>query len=324
MIGHAVGMDALLERVIQDLTELAAPRHSSLLPPVAQALQPGKLFRPRLTLGVAAALGIGDPDAAVRAATAVELLHMSTLIHDDLMDDSPQRRGVPSIHVAASPATAVAMGNLLLARGAGIAAELGPESARAFAHALDQLWEGQLMEPELASSTSVAPHLEYIGLKTAALMEAAAAMGALSQSTSAEQTAQLARFGHAVGMAFQIADDLLDHIGDPASLGKAVGADLPRGVISVGAWHALSLHELTPHITDAAVVDTLAAQDASVTYAMTIIGDYLDSARHTLLLATTGSNVWDAARAMIAGMLERGVLQRHRPLITQAVTSWPA
>jgi heptaprenyl diphosphate synthase len=215
------------------------------------------------------------------------------------------------------------MGNLLLARGAGIAAELGPESARAFAHALDQLWEGQLMEPELTSSTSVEPHLEYIGLKTAALAEAAAVMGALSQGASAEQTAQLAGFGHAVGMAFQIADDLLDHIGDPVVLGKAVRADLPRGVISVGAWHALSLHGLTPHITDAAVVNALAARDASVTYAMAIIGEYLGSARRALDAATTVSDVWDDARAMIAGMLERGVLQRHRRLITQAVTSWP-
>jgi hypothetical protein len=107
-------------------------------------------------------------------------------------------------------------------------------------------------------------------------------------------------------------------------LGKAVGADLPRGVVSVGAWHALSLHGLTPHTTDAAVVDALAAQDASVTHAMTIIGDYLDSARRALRAATTESDVWNDTRAMIAGMLERGALQRHRPLITQAVASWPA
>jgi geranylgeranyl pyrophosphate synthase len=324
MLGHAVAMDALLEHVTQSLAERVVPQHSRLLPAVARVLQPGKLFRPRLTLGVAAALGMSDPDAAVRAATAVELLHMSSLIHDDLMDDSPQRRGVPSIHVAASPASAVATGNLLLARGAGLAAELGPESARAFAHALEQLWEGQLMEPELGSSTSVEPHLQYIALKTGALMQAAAAMGALSQGATSEQTADLARFGHAVGMAFQIADDLLDHIGDPVALGKAVGADLPRGVVSVGAWHALSLHGATPQTTDAAVVDALAAQESSVGYAMTIIGEYLDSARRALHAVTTDSDVGEDARAMIAGMLERGALQRHRPLIAQAVTSWPA
>jgi heptaprenyl diphosphate synthase len=324
MIGHAVAMDALLEQVTESLAELVVPRHSRLLPAVDRVLQPGKLFRPRLTLGVAAALGTSHPDTAVQAATAVELLHMSSLIHDDLMDDSPQRRGVPSIHVAASPATAIAVGNLLLARGAEVAAELGPESARTFAHALGQLWEGQLMESELASSTSVAPHLEYIALKTAALMEAAAAMGALSQSATSEQTAQLARFGHAVGMAFQIADDLLDHIGDPVALGKAVGADVSRGVISVGAWHALSLRGTTPQTTDAAVVNALASEDASVGYAMTMIGEHLDSARRALHAATLEDAVWDDARAMIAGMLERGVLQRHRSLITQAVASWPA
>ena len=92
---------------------------------------------------------------------------------------------------------------------------------------------GATLEPELASSISVERHLQYIALKTAALMEAAAAMGALSQGATAEQTHAMAGFGNAVGMAFQVADDLLDHIGDPTVLGKAVGTDLPRGVVSV-------------------------------------------------------------------------------------------
>jgi geranylgeranyl pyrophosphate synthase len=324
MTGHATSMGALLERVTEDLADLVVPRHSCLLPAAARVLQPGKLFRPRMTLGVAAALGMNDPAAAVHAAAAVELLHMSSLIHDDLMDGSPTRRGVPSIHVVASPATAIAVGNLLLARAAGVAAELGPQSAGTFAHALEQLWEGQLMEPELVSSTSAQSHLRYIALKTAALMEAATAMGALSQGASAEQTANVARFGHAVGMAFQVADDLLDHIGDPDALGKAVGADLPRGVVSLGAWHALVVHGASPQTTDAVIVDALAAQEESVDYAMTIIGDYLDAARRSLRAATSDIDVWEDARAMIAGMLERGVQQQHRQLIVLAVTAWPA
>jgi heptaprenyl diphosphate synthase len=324
MPGSAIAMDALLGQVTQTFADLVVPRHSQLLPAAARVLQPGKLFRPRMTLGVAAALGMSRPESAVRAAVAVELLHVSSLVHDDLMDDSPHRRGVPSIHVAASPASAIAVGNLLLARAAGVAAELGLESARVFADALERLWEGQLMEPELASSTSAEPHLRYIALKTAALMEAAAAMGALSQGATTDQTAHLARFGHAVGMAFQVADDLLDHIGDPVALGKAVGADLPRGVTSLGAWHALALHEATLQHTGPAVVDALAAQDAPVAYAMTAIGEYLDSARRSLEAATADVDVWQAAREMIAGMLERGVRQRHRQSIAQAVTSWPA
>ena len=125
MTGHATSMGVLLERVTEDLADLVVPRHSRLLPAAARVLAPGKLFRPRMTLGVAAALGMNDPDAAVHAAAAVELLHMSSLIHDDLMDESPTRRGVPSIHVAASPATAIAVGNLLLARAAGVAAATG-------------------------------------------------------------------------------------------------------------------------------------------------------------------------------------------------------
>ena len=177
MTGTATSMGVLLDRVSEDLTDLVVPQHSPLLPATARAFAPGKMFRPRMTLGVAAAVGMPDPDAAVRAAAAIELLHMSSLIHDDLMDDSPTAGACRTIHVAASPAMRSRSGNLLLARAAGVAAELGPESARTFAQALEQLWEGQLMEPELASSTSAEPHLRYIALKTAALMEAAAAIG---------------------------------------------------------------------------------------------------------------------------------------------------
>jgi heptaprenyl diphosphate synthase len=324
MIGYAVAMDAMLEQVTQGLADLVVPRHSCLLPAAARVLQPGKLFRPRLALGVAAGLGMSHPAAAIQAATVVELLHVSSLIHDDLMDDSPQRRGVPAIHVAASPASAIAMGNLLLARAARVAAELGPESARTFARALEQLWEGQLMEPELAASPSAERHLQYIALKTAALMEAAAALGALSQGATVEQTTDVARFGRAVGMAFQVADDLLDHIGDPVALGKEVGADLPRGVVSLGAWHALAWHGATPHTTDAAALDALAAQEASVGYAMDVIGEYLDSARRSLRGAMADDDVWRDARAMIADMLGRGVRPCHRELIAKAVASWPA
>src|SRR5690349_9825059 len=203
MSSHVVSGESLLERVTDHLADLVVPRHSALLPAAARVLESGKLFRPRMTLGVAAGLGMANPDAAVRAAAAVELLHMSSLIHDDLMDDSPHRRGVPALHVAASPASAIAVGNLLLARASGLAAALGPEAASTFAHALEQLWEGQLMEPGLTSQASSETHLRYIALKTAALMQAAASLGALSQAATAEQNTELSRFGHAVGMAFQ-------------------------------------------------------------------------------------------------------------------------
>lgn len=324
MSRHAVPVETLLDRVANNLASQIIPRHSRLLPAAAEVLRPGKMFRPRMTLGIATSLGMSDPDAAVQAATAVELLHMSSLVHDDLMDSSPHRRGVPSLHIAASPAAAIAVGNLLLARAAGIAADLGPQCARVFARALDQLWEGQLMEPELVGSTSAGPHLQYIALKTAALMEAAAALGALSQGATAQQAAQAARFGHEVGMAFQIADDLLDHIGDPAALGKEVGGDLVRGVVSLGAWHALTLHGATPDTMDAADIDRLAAQDASIEFAVGMVGDHLQSARRALQSVTPDAAVWENATVMIGGMLERSARPEHRHVVVSAVKRWPA
>lgn len=317
-------MEPLLTRVVEHLSALVAPLHSTLKAEVSQALAPGKLFRPRLALGVAAALGMPAREAAIRAAVAVELLHMSSLIHDDLMDGSPQRRGVPAVHVAASPATAIAIGNLLLARAASVAASLGPASARTFARALECLWEGQLMEPELALSGSRSVHLRYIAMKTAALIAASAELAALSQGAGEQQSTHLARFGHEIGMAFQVADDLLDHIGDPVTLGKNVGSDTSRGVVSLGAWYVLALTGSTLDVTGAAVLNSLAAEDEPVNHALDVIADYLGAARTALAdggVRDTGA--WHDARQHIARMVMRGAAADRRELVQQGVARWP-
>jgi heptaprenyl diphosphate synthase len=313
-----------MSRVVQQLSELVVPRHSTLRPDVARALAPGKLFRPQLALRVATALGMPAPEAALRAAVAVELLHMSSLIHDDLMDDSPQRRGVPAVHATADSSTAIAIGNLLLARATSVAAGLGPACARTFARALESLWEGQLMEPELASSNSRAAHLQYIGLKTAALMAATCEMAALSQEADEQRSAQLARFGHGIGMAFQVADDLLDHIGDPTALGKNVGTDTSRGVVSLGAWYALGVTGETPEGTGADELNSLAAEDEPVNHSLDVIGAYLNTARSALNDAGARDNaLWHHPRKQIARMLITGVQVDRRDLVQAAVARWP-
>ncbi len=317
-------MELLLDRVVQQLGELVVPRHSALRPDVARALAPGKLFRPQLALRVAATLGLRAPEAAQQAAVAIELLHMSSLIHDDLMDDSPQRRGVPAVHATADASTAIAIGNLLLARATSVAARLGPACARTFAGALESLWEGQLMEPGLPATSSRATHVQYIAMKTAALMAATCEMAALSQDADDQQSAQLARFGHGVGMAFQVADDLLDHIGDPAALGKTVGTDTSRSVVSLGAWHALAVTGTTLEATSADELNTLAAQDDAVNHAMDAIGGYLDAAHSALADAgVRDTSAWDYAHTQIVRMLTTGARADRRDVVQAAVTRWP-
>jgi heptaprenyl diphosphate synthase len=317
-------VDLLLNRVVQRLGELVVPRHSILGPDVAQALAPGKLFRPQLALRVSDALGLPEPVAASEAAVAVELLHMSSLVHDDVMDDAPQRRGVPTVHTVADPATAIAIGNLLLARAASVAASLGVACTRTFAGALECLWEGQLMESAVRERNSRSNHGRYIALKTAALMAATCEMAALSQRADERQSSRLARFGHEVGMAFQVADDLLDHIGERAVLGKAVGTDTSRGIVSLGAWHALELRGETPETLSAQEINSLAAEDEPVRHALKLVGAHLDGARRTLSGAgVDASALWRHPRTQIAGMLIAGVREDRRELVHAEVARWP-
>lgn len=95
-------------------------------------------------------------------------------------------------------------------------------------------------------------------------------------------------------------------------------------MVSLGAWHAITLNGMTPHITDAAAIDALAGQEESVEYAMTVIGAYLGSAFESLQAVTPDDGVGQYAGAMIANMLQRGVQNRHRELIERAVKAWPA
>lgn len=317
-------MELLLNQVIQRLDELVQPRHSTLRPEVLSALVPGKLFRPQLALRVAAALGLPAPGAALQAAVPAELLHMSSLIHDDLMDGSPHRRGLPAVHVAAGASTAIAIGNLLLARAASVVAAVAPGCFRSFLRALELLWEGQLIEQSLAIGTSRATHVQYIGMKTAAPMAATCEMAALSQGADEHRSAQLARFVHGVGMAFQVADDLLDHIGDSATTGKTVGTDTSRGVVSLGAWHALTLAGATFESVGRDELNLLAAQDEPINHALDAIDAYLDAAHSALSDAVIQDNsVWSHPRSQMARMLLSGVRTDHRDLVVWAVSRWP-
>lgn len=268
------------------------------------------------------ALGLPHPDAAVQAAVAVELLHMSSLIHDDLMDNSPQRRGVASIHVTAGAPTAIAMGNLLLARGTSVAAGLGSACARVYTEALQALWEGQLMELTAVCAESRSSHLQYIALKTGALMSATAQIAALSQNVDEQRAADLARFGNGVGMAFQIADDLLDHIGDAEALGKPVGGDAGRGIVSVGAWFGLADKGLTSRNVEPGQLNSLAGGDIEVKHAIDTMHGYLDLAASALADAGVSDDaVWRDARRQIQRMLIGGCRADRRCLVEHLVAS---
>ena len=241
-------IDPLLDRAIV-ATESSASR---LVAALRHALLgPGKRLRPALVLWAAEACGGGWDDAAP-AAVAVEMIHAYSLVHDDLpaMDDDDLRRGRPTCHRAFDEATAIlcgdalqalafetlaaglpapvaARGCLVLARAAGPDALVGGQSDDL---ALERGWMADLAGADTA--TQVAWMERVHRRKTGALFAAALELGGLAADADADELGHLDRYGRAFGLAFQIADDVLDAEGDEAALGKRVGKDADRGKLT--------------------------------------------------------------------------------------------
>jgi len=199
----------------------------------------GKRIRPVLTLAFARACG-GDPESALLVACAVELLHTYSLIHDDLpcMDNDDLRRGKPTNHKAFGESTAVLAGDALQAEAFGmiLRAPLPADRRAACAEALadaagiDGICGGQFMDLDETAETVTAEWLQELqSRKTGALLVAACRMGVLAVGGSKAQEEAAMRYGAALGAAFQIRDDMLDELADPAAFGKPVGSDRANG-----------------------------------------------------------------------------------------------
>jgi heptaprenyl diphosphate synthase len=199
----------------------------------------GKRFRPLLAL-TAAHFGDADGPAVVEAAVVVELTHVATLYHDDVMDEAAMRRGAPSANALWGNSVAILTGDFLFARASDIAAGLGPESVRIQARTFERLVHGQLRET-LGPRDGEDPVAHYLGVlsdKTASLIATSARLGALHAGVGSDDVDVLARFGEHIGMAFQLADDVLDIASESAVLGKTSGTDLRAGVPTLPVLYA--------------------------------------------------------------------------------------
>ncbi len=194
----------------------------------------GKRIRPLLTLASARAAG-GSEKQALSAAAAVELLHTSSLIHDDIMDHSPLRRGHPAIHVRHGVPMAILAGDALIAVGFRMIHEVSSprkdEIVSEFTSAFLELCEGQALDLQLAGEKgrSLSDHQRMVERKTAKLFGAATTIGALVATSDKEVVRALRVFGLHIGMAYQAKDDLLDEVGSERALGKPTGNDLRNG-----------------------------------------------------------------------------------------------
>ena len=193
----------------------------------------GKRLRPALTL-ICARAGTSGKQATDLAAAAVELVHLATLYHDDVIDQTDTRRGVPTVHSKWGTEVAVLAGDYLFACGCGLGARAGGEAPLILANAIAQVCEGQIAEPVSVGEPlrPVAEYLEVIEKKTAALFAAACELGAATAGADAGARSALVDYGLNLGMAFQVVDDLLDLVGDPDVTGKVPGTDLRDGVFT--------------------------------------------------------------------------------------------
>jgi len=195
----------------------------------------GKLLRPALALLAGRFSSPGDEAKIRHAAIAVELLHVASLYHDDVMDDASQRRGAQTANSRWGNALASLGGTYLFAQAGARFASLGAWANRIASAAMAQLCAGQLLELEHAFDLelSESDYFEILTKKTATLFELPLRLGAFVGGAAEEQVENLASFGRTLGLAYQIADDASDFAGDNARSGKAAGADLKRGVYTL-------------------------------------------------------------------------------------------
>jgi len=194
----------------------------------------GKRVRPLVVLLAAAAAGGPgrDADAVVQAAVTIELTHLSTLYHDDVIDEAPLRRGAPSVNSTWGNTLAICGGDFLFARAAGITAQLGAEPTRILADTIAVLCEGEMREsvgPQ-ADEDPVEHHLGVLAEKTGSLFGTSGRLGAMLAGGSSASADLLAAFGARYGVAFQLSDDLIDVLSDSGQSGKTPGTDLRAGV----------------------------------------------------------------------------------------------
>jgi heptaprenyl diphosphate synthase len=204
----------------------------------------GKRFRPLLVILTA---HLADPDAAgvVPAAVVMELTHLATLYHDDVMDEAAVRRGGPSANSRWSNSIAILVGDYLFSRAADISADLGAEAVRIQARTFARLVQGQIAETvgPGADDNPVDHYLRVITEKTGSLIATSARFGALFGGAPPQVVEAVARYGETIGIAFQLSDDLLDIASETTQSGKTPGTDLREGVPTLPVLYALGSDE---------------------------------------------------------------------------------
>lgn len=277
----------------------------------------GKRIRPLLTL-LAAQFGDPKRQDVITAATAVELVHIATLYHDDVMDEATMRRGAHSANARWDNTVAILAGDYLFAHASRLVADLGTDAARIIAETFAELVTGQMRETvgPLPGEDPVAHYLSVIAQKTGSLIATAGRFGAMCSGASDDHVAALRRYGEIIGAAFQISDDIIDICTPAAQSGKLPGTDLREGVPTLPTLYALADVDpagarlrslLGAPLTDDALVEEalgLLRESPALGRARRTLLDYADLARAELDVLPAGPPR-DALRLLTDFLVER-------------------
>ena len=191
----------------------------------------GKRFRPLITL-ISSHFGNGQSRQVIEAAVVCELTHVATLYHDDVMDEAPLRRGVESANNRWGNTVAILTGDYLFSKASDLLADLGPEAVRLQAKTFERLVIGQIQETQGPKNGTdpLAHYLQVVADKTGSLIATSARFGAMLSGADQAHIETLTTFGEKIGIAFQLADDVIDIASDSSQSGKTPGTDLKEGV----------------------------------------------------------------------------------------------
>ena len=204
----------------------------------------GKRFRPLITI-LGSLVGTGVNERVLKAAAVCELTHLATLYHDDVMDGAPLRRGVESANSRWGNSVAILTGDYLFAKMSQILAELGPEAVKLQADTFERLVIGQILETQGPGSGAdpLEHYLQVVADKTGSLIATSLRFGAMFAGCTKEEIETLTEFGEKIGIAFQLADDIIDIASDSLDSGKTPGTDLREGIPTLVTLNAMKSND---------------------------------------------------------------------------------
>jgi geranylgeranyl pyrophosphate synthase len=229
----------------------------------------GKRFRPMLVL-LSGYFGDPTDPRLVPGAVAIELTHLATLYHDDVIDEAEFRRGRASANARWDNTVAILTGDYLFARASEISAELGTDVSKLLARTIATVCDGQIREVGMAGRLDQTEdsYMEAIDRKTAALIATSCRLGGMLSDASENHVDVLERFGSALGLGFQLSDDIMDVISTERVLGKEPGVDIKEGVYTLPVIQALEVSEELRELLSDGPPD-----DAALTRALQIVGE---------------------------------------------------